>query len=152
MTTSSCLIDSNVLIYAVDRSEPAKRARAIAVLKALDESGGSLVSTQSLGEFFRIATGRIRERLPEEEAAGHIREWSRAWPVLGTNVVTLQETLRGRLRYRLSWWDAQQWAIAQVNGVPVVLSEDYTDGRTIEDVTFIDPFAEGFDAGALADG
>jgi len=32
---------------------------------------------------------------------------------------------------------------------PYVLSEDFSDGRTIDGVTFVNPFAEGFDLEAL---
>lgn len=149
--TSRCLIDSNVLIYAVDRDEPRKQTRALELLGALEAGGAVVVSTQSLGEFFRGSTGKIRLRLSEESAAAHVSDWQAAWPVLGTSALTLIEQVRGRLRHRLSWWDAQQWAIARVNHVPMILSEDFTDGQTIEGVTFVDPFADGFDVGALAE-
>jgi predicted nucleic acid-binding protein len=36
-----------------------------------------------------------------------------------------------------------------LNGVPIILSEDFEDGRVIDGVRFIDPFARDFDAEAL---
>lgn len=36
------------------------------------------------------------------------------------------------------------WAAARLNQIPVVLSEDFASGSTVEGVTFVDPFAEGF--------
>ncbi|TLM76303.1 MAG: PIN domain-containing protein [Actinobacteria bacterium] len=149
--TSRFLIDTNVLVYSIDPAEPVKRERAISVLDGLATPDAACVSTQSLGEFFRVSTVRVANPLSEDEAAGYLREWQEAWPVLGTSALTLIEQVRGRLRHRMSWWDAQQWAIARVNHVPMILSEDFTDGQTIEGVTFVDPFADGFDVGALAE-
>jgi predicted nucleic acid-binding protein len=47
-----------------------------------------------------------------------------------------------REHYRLSFWDALIWATARNAGVPVVLSEDYQDGREIEGVRFVNPFKQ----------
>jgi predicted nucleic acid-binding protein len=52
--------------------------------------------------------------------------------------------------HQISYWDAQLWATALRHGATVVLSEDFSDGQTIEGVTFKDPFASGFDLKTLA--
>ena len=52
--------------------------------------------------------------------------------------------MRGVLRYRLSYWDSLIWAAANMNDIPCVLSEDFSDGRRIEGVVFLNPFADGF--------
>lgn len=44
----------------------------------------------------------------------------------------------------LAYYDAQIWACARLNHIPVVLSEDFQDGQTLEGVRFVDPFAEDF--------
>jgi predicted nucleic acid-binding protein len=51
------------------------------------------------------------------------------------------EALRGVVRYRLSYYDAQIWAVARLNHVPVVLSEDFSAWSEIEGVRFENPFA-----------
>ena len=42
----------------------------------------------------------------------------------------------------LSFWDALIWATARDAGVPVVLSEDFQDGREIDGVRFVNPFKQ----------
>lgn len=56
------------------------------------------------------------------------------------------EAVRGVQAYTMSFWDALIWAVARLNGIGVVFSEDFNDGATIEDVRFVNPFAPGFDA------
>ena len=41
------------------------------------------------------------------------------------------------------------WAAARTAGAAVLLTEDFQDGQEVEGVRFVDPFAEGFDLGAL---
>jgi len=41
----------------------------------------------------------------------------------------------------MSFWDAQVWATAKLNQIPVVLSEDFASGCVIEGVQFENPFA-----------
>lgn len=49
----------------------------------------------------------------------------------------------------MSYYDAQVWAAAKLNQVPVVLSEDFPSGATVEGVTFLDPLAASFDLAEL---
>jgi predicted nucleic acid-binding protein len=53
------------------------------------------------------------------------------------------------IRYQLSYYDAQIWAVARLNRIPLVLSEDFSDGSVIEGVRFANPFADGFDPHAM---
>lgn len=41
------------------------------------------------------------------------------------------------------------WATARLNQIPVVLSEDFEDGRVINGVQFLNPFSRTFDLATL---
>ena len=43
-------------------------------------------------------------------------------------------------RNGLSFWDALIWAAAVENGIPVIYTEDYQDGREVEGARFVNPF------------
>ena len=45
----------------------------------------------------------------------------------------------------VSYYDAQIWACAHLNQIPVIFSEDFSDGRVIEGVRFANPFSETFE-------
>ncbi|MCI0416196.1 PIN domain-containing protein, partial [bacterium] len=62
----SIFLDTNVLVYAYDRSEPVKQSRAVAFLDELSSVGVGAVSTQVLGELFVALTGKIRIPLSQK--------------------------------------------------------------------------------------
>jgi len=47
-------------------------------------------------------------------------------------------------QHKLAYWDAQLWATARLNQIPVIFSEDFQSGGTIEGVKFINPLASDF--------
>lgn len=143
------LVDANVMIYPWDERETTKRVVAREVQDAAAAAGRLLYSTQSIGEFFRGVTRRIPNKLMPDFAASIAADMAVSHPVLViTSAVTLN-ALAGSVRYGLSYWDAQLWATAKVHGVPVILTEDFQDGRVVEGVRFVNPFTPEFDVDAL---
>ena len=55
----------------------------------------------------------------------------------------------GLQRHQLSYWDSLILATAKLNGVPNVLSEDFSYGVLLEGVRFLNPFAQTFDLALL---
>lgn len=104
-----------------------------------------------LGEFYSVLSRRFKHRMTPEAASDHVRDWSGALTAHDTSVPVVLEALRGCVRHQMSYYDAQIWAVARVNRIPLVLSEDFTDGAVIEGVRFANPFAEGFDLAAVLD-
>ena len=148
--TERCFVDANVLVYAYDASAAHKAQRARAVLDALESCRAGLLSTQVLAEFFTAVTRRIPERLSMEEAARSVTRYVGAWVVADVTPLVVLEAIRGVQTYPFSYWDAQIWATAKLNQAPVVLTEDFQDGRVIEGIEFRNPFAPTFDLATLA--
>jgi len=138
-------VDTNVLVYAYDRSEAPKQQRAVEVLDLLIASGKGVISTQVLSEFFNAVTRKIRMPLTIEDAMASVENHTRAWRVLDVTTFIILEAIRGVRDHQLAFWDAQIWATARLNQVPVVLSEDFASGRTLDGVLFVNPFADGFE-------
>jgi predicted nucleic acid-binding protein len=138
--TSSVLVDTNVLVYAYDLSEPVKQPRAIEVLDSLALRGQGVLTTQVLAEFFVIATSRIREPLSVTVAREQVNAFCDGWPVLDVTPMVIREALRGVQEYHLHYWDAQLWAAAKLNQIPFIFSEDLPSSDSLEGVKYIDPF------------
>ena len=51
-------------------------------------------------------------------------------------------------RHGLSFWDALIWSAAVENNVTVIYTEDFQDGRVVEGVRFVNPFASATPASA----
>lgn len=145
---AAILIDTNVLVYAHDRSEPAKQAQAIRVLEHLQLGGTGRLSAQVLAEFFRATTRGSAAMLAPVDAGDQVDRFARAWPVLPITAPIVLEATRGVREHHLAYWVAQVWATARLNQIPVVFSEDFNAGATLEGVRFVNPFAADF---SLAD-
>lgn len=144
------LVDTNLLVYAVDRREPVKRERAREVLRRVGGAGGSAaLPAQVLSEF---ANACLRKLEPRPDPATVRREVERlllAFPVLPLTGPVVLEALRGVREHLLSYYDAQIWAVARLGQVGVVLSEDFNPGAVLDGVTFANPLDPGFDLAAL---
>jgi len=138
-------VDTNVLVYAYDRSEPGKQQQALEVLDRLAVTGVGMISTQVLAEFFVAVTRKIPAPLSVAEAYERVKNYLQSWAVVDLTGMIVLEAARGVRDHQFSFWDAQIWATARLNQVPVVFSEDFTDGAVIEGIRFVNPFAESFD-------
>lgn len=147
--TDKMFVDTNLLVYAYDRSEPKKQHQAIVLLEAIVESGIGVISTQVLIEFVSAITRKIPNRLSIADTYSQLEEILRVWPVLEITPLVILEAVRGVRDYSFSIWDAQIWATARLNGIPIVLSEDFQADSVIEGVRFANPFAQGFDISVL---
>lgn len=142
------VLDTNVLVYALDRREPEKRDRAREVLRRLCASG-AILPAQVLSEFANVC---LRKLEPRPDPAAVQREVERlllAFPVLPLTGPVVLEALRGVREHLLSYYDAQIWAVARLGQVGVVLSEDFNPGAVLDGVSFANPLDPAFDLLAL---
>lgn len=134
-------VDTNILVYAYDRSEPQKQRQASQILNQLVVSRTGVISTQVLAEFFVTVTSPRKLASPLSVAEGYerIEYYLRSWEVVDLTGLIVLEAARGVREYQLSFWDAQIWATARLNQIPVVYSEDFNAGAALEGVRFSNP-------------
>jgi predicted nucleic acid-binding protein len=137
-------VDTNVLVYAYDRSEPEKQKRALEVLDRSVMTGAALISTQVLAEFFVAVTRKIAAPLSATEGYDRIKHYLQACTVVDLTGLIVLEAARGVRDHQFNFWDAQIWATARLNQIPVMFSEDFATGTVIEGVRFVNPFEEDF--------
>jgi len=147
--TARALVDSNVLIYCYDLTDVAKQQRSLETLEALSSTATGALSAQVLAEFFVNVTFKIPEPLTVEEGMERVTHYVRSWTVFDVTTRVVQEATRGVRQHRLHYWDAQIWAVARLHRIPVILSEDFSDGAVLEGVRFLNPFRAGFRAADL---
>jgi predicted nucleic acid-binding protein len=138
------LTDTNVLVYAYDRSEPGKQERALDTLDRLATSQAGVVSVEVLAELYVTLTRKLSVPFEPGEAAIRVSNYLRSWAVVDLTGMIVLEAIRGARDHQMSYWDAQIWATAKLNQIPVVFSEDFSDGQVVEGVRFVNPFAPGF--------
>jgi predicted nucleic acid-binding protein len=140
----SILIDTNLLVYLVDYNDPTRQDRARRVLGALEAEQAGCLSVQSLAEFFSVATRRLAPPLTTSEALAHIALFNQVWPVFDLTPMIALEAARGVRDHRLPYYDAQIWAAARLNQIPVVFTEDLPSVSDLEGVRFVNPLVADF--------
>jgi len=141
-------LDSNVLVYAIDRDAGAKHALAANVI-ARAAHADCVLTLQSLAEFFNVVTrtkGGRKRALAPRLAASIVGDWRTVFPVHAADEFALVRAMAAVGRHGLSFWDDMLWAAARRAACWVILSEDFEDGRRIEGVRFVNPFRQENDA------
>jgi predicted nucleic acid-binding protein len=142
--TARFFLDTNVLIYAYDATNTGKQARAKELLAALAGTQAAAVSTQVLAEMFYTLTRKFASLISPDEAVAQLFHHVQTWQVIDVSTIIVMEAAQAVTRHKLSFWDAQIWAAAKLNDIPIILSEDFNTGSSLQGVRFVNPFAGGF--------
>ncbi len=134
------LVDTNVLVYAYDPHSNEKQRQALETLDYWVKVQRAAISVQVLSEFVVVSTRKMVPPLRDEELLTTVDRLARSFTVLPLNSFVVREAVRGMQTYQLSYWDAQIWAVAHLNQVPVILTEDLPGQQYIEGVRFVNPF------------
>lgn len=132
-------VDTNILVYAYDRTAGNKFGRARELIERLWDSGEGVLSTQVLEEFYVSVTGKIPQPLKPERARDIVADLG-TWKVALLEVPDVLKASRLSERYKLSFWDGLILAAAQKEGATVVWSEDFNHGQNYDGATVQNPF------------
>ncbi len=132
-------VDTNVLIYAHDRSAGEKHAQAVSLLKRLWQDRAGCLSIQVLQEFYVNVTRKVAQPLAPEAAAQIIADLA-VWEVHSPNVSDVVSAIQLQTRYQLSFWDAMILTSAQQLDCETVWSEDLNAGQEYGNAVVRNPF------------
>lgn len=131
-------LDTNILVYAVDRGQDRKRDLASKLVEEHLVGGDGFISVQVLREFYSAAR-RLKKPLSDEEAASLVEEFS-SFRVLSEDARMVVKAT-GRVKDGFSFWDALIVEVALRGGADLLLSEDMQDGRVVSGMRIENPFA-----------
>ena len=133
-------LDTNLLIYAIDITDPRKQAIAQHWIAAAHESGNGLVSYQVVQEWFNVVLRKAATPLCADEAARIYHQLIEPlWRVQSGREI-LDTALDLHRRDSISWWDSLIVSAAIQGGCDTLLSEDLPHGRKIRAVEIVNPF------------
>jgi predicted nucleic acid-binding protein len=132
-------LDTNILVYSVDKDAGIKHERAMQIIdKAM--FADCVLTVQALSEFFSAATRKAYATT--DQVSLFIKEWLNIFPVAGNSAHALVNAISAISEHKLSFWDSMIWAVAKEAGCSIVLSEDFQDGHRIGGILFCNPFLE----------
>lgn len=138
--SDNIFVDTNILLYSRDASEPRKQAIAAERLAELWETRAGRISVQVLNEYFVNVTRKLKPGLSPEEAWDDV-EALFAWNPLAIDMSILTRAFAVQRRYLISWWDSMIVAAAESTGCTHILSEDLSDDTSYFGITVENPFA-----------
>ena len=139
------VLDTNVLIYFYDHNSPEKQTRAREIVTRLAQTRNGCLSAQTLAEFITATMRKLKPPLSASEALIEASQLAGVFQVFDLTQNIVLEAARGVRDHQFAYYDAQIWAAARLNQVPLIFSEDFQDGQILEGVRFINPFVEPFE-------
>ncbi|HTQ15370.1 MAG TPA: PIN domain-containing protein [Rhizomicrobium sp.] len=130
-------LDSNILVYAFDNTEPEKQPIAMDLLW-LAHDRGAVLTTTALGEFYWVMVRK--SKVAPLKAHGHLRDLITLFPVLGFGTDTLEAAALAVAGGRFGFWDSVILATAEDAGCRVCFSEDMKDGAQFGNIVVRNPF------------
>jgi predicted nucleic acid-binding protein len=130
-------LDSNILIYAELEPESEKGTRSADLILRAARDG--VIPAQVLGEYLRF----IQRRVPEafEDAIRQASIYQAAFLTPQTTDVTINAACALAHAHRIQLWDCVVCAASAQAGAKVLLTEDMQDGRVLDGLRLINPFA-----------
>lgn len=126
--SASRFLDTNVIVYAYDTSDPVKQAKAQALLTSAIRQNDGAISTQVLGEFFHTVVIK-RKLMTASEATVIITALKAGLQVAGISLNLVMDAIAIHQRYQLRYWDALI-RMAPPSGEPVRLIRSRLGCRT----------------------
>jgi len=134
-------LDTNIIVYAHDRSSGDKHANAREIMDYLWENRKGVISVQVLQEFFVCVTKKIFKPLPIKNARD-ILEYLSTWNVVANDKHITLKAIDIQERYQISFWDSLIIQAAIQGQARIVLSEDLPGGQVVKDLKILNPFTE----------
>jgi predicted nucleic acid-binding protein len=138
MNADRVFVDTNVLTYLFDRSEPKKQAIAARHLRA--ETREIFVSTQVLQELYVSLTKGRKPIATTELAERAVREASK-YSVVHVDTALVFAAIEASRKHHISFWDGLIVRAAVQADCGVLLTEGLNPGQLIDGVRVDNPFA-----------
>jgi len=129
--------DTNVLIYADDKSARAKQQRALDLIAEHRRARTGVVSLQVLQEYFVTVTRKLHV---DAGIARRKVELLAEFDVATPDLRDILAAIDLHRLHRFSFWDALVLRSAKQAGCSVLLSEDLQNTRELDGVLIVNPF------------
>jgi predicted nucleic acid-binding protein len=132
-------IDTNVLVYAVSKDDPARTLIAQTLLKALALTKCLRTSTQVLQEMYVTLTRKLGHQVTPQQALHYVDAAAKS-PVQGIEYSMVREGIQLSMKNQISFWDALIVVAAARSGATRLYTEDLNHGQIIMGVEIVNPF------------
>ncbi|MGP8172920.1 MAG: PIN domain-containing protein [Terracidiphilus sp.] len=130
-------LDTNILVYADDTSDPVKQKTAVALILHHMQQRSGVVSTQVLQEYFVAVKRKFKA---DSARAKEKVELYAAFEVARPDLSDILAAIDLHRLHGFSFWDALVLRMAKQAGCRVLLTEDMQHGQEFDGVKIVNPF------------
>ena len=138
---SKIFIDTNILVYTLDKNDKSKNERARCVLQKIIDKHYPVISTQVINEFYIVATKKLNA---DPIIVKNIVHNFKNMEIVHTDLQLIEEAIDISILTQLSFWDSLIIAAAEKANCELIFSEDLHAGQTYRGVLLLNPFETDF--------
>lgn len=134
-------VDTNILIYSIDRHEAAKQLKA---QQLLQQQRSATEPTFLLWQVQAELVQQLRRwedqgKLTHAEFLQHVQAFRRLFPLVLPTATVLDRALDLAGRFSLSHWDSMILGACQEAAITTIYTEDMGAPRTIDSIHLVNP-------------
>ncbi|MFP4068628.1 MAG: PIN domain-containing protein [Verrucomicrobiota bacterium] len=129
-------IDTNLIVYANDRRDREKQARALAVVREAIREGSGVISVQVLQEYANTALNKLGQT-----PAVVLRQLAllESMTVVRPDPKMVGRAVELKSLFQISFWDASILAAAESAGCRRLFTEDLNEGQVYGAIRVVNP-------------
>jgi predicted nucleic acid-binding protein len=135
----NCFVDTNILVYSRDSTEPGKQHIAKQWLTQLWQQEAGRISAQVMNEYYVTVTQKLKPGLSKDQARADLRALA-VWQPLEISTHLIESAWDVQDQYAYSWWDSLVIASALFLDCDYLLSEDMQHEQSLGNLKIVNPF------------
>jgi predicted nucleic acid-binding protein len=136
-TVPKIFLDTNILVYTVDKHEKKKQTLARYIVKNVVEKEMPVISTQVLQEFYSATTTKLKL---DKLTAKNIMHNFHHIEIVQIDLELIEQGIDISVLSQISFWDGLIIAAAEQANCSFIYSEDLNNSQTIRGIKIINPF------------
>ncbi len=134
---SKVFIDTNILIYSIDKFDKIKLKKARKFLKETSSENTVVISTQVIQEFYVAATKKLNAN---PHIIKEIVKNFEKFEIVQINIEMIKDAIDTSILNQISFWDALIIISAEISKCQILYTEDLNQSQLIRGVKIINPF------------
>lgn len=139
---SSYFLDTNILVYAFDTSQPKKQTICRDLVRNALNNGVGCVSYQVIQEFLNVATRKFAKPLSISDSQNYLTNVLEPLCEVFSSIGLYHQALEISSRWQFSFYDSLIIAAALSAQCNILYTEDLQHDQEIENLKILNPFLE----------
>lgn len=135
--TEKYFIDTNILVYSIDKHYPQKKKISRELIEKLFEENSGTLSTQVLQEFYYVAVNKLNA---DPRIIKTIIKSFEDLEIVQINTNIIYQAIECSISNKISFWDALIISTAESANCSKLFTEDLGNGQIIDGVKIVNPF------------